>query len=73
MATCWLRKQPSQSGKSPKKITRITAENLNERVMVRQTGDEIEELAETFNGLMDRLDSAFKRERQLLGDVSLTN
>ena len=52
------------------KITRITAENLNERVMVRQTGDEIEELAETFNSLMDRLDSAFRRERQFIGDVA---
>lgn len=52
------------------KITRITAENLNERVAVRQTGDEIEELSETFNSLMDRLDSAFKRERQFIGDVA---
>lgn len=52
------------------KITRITAENLNERVMVHRTGDEIEELSETFNSLMDRLDSAFSRERQFIGDVA---
>lgn len=52
------------------KIRRITAENLNERVGVTKTDDEIEELSETFNGLMDRLDSAFKRERQFIGDVA---
>lgn len=52
------------------KITRITAENLNERVAVHQTADEIQELSETFNSLMDRLDSAFRRERQFIGDVA---
>lgn len=52
------------------KIMRISAENLNERVSVRRTNDEIQELSETFNGLMDRLDSAFKRERQFIGDVA---
>ena len=52
------------------KITRITAENLDERVMVRRTGDEIEELSTTFNGLLDRLDRAFRRERQFIGDLA---
>lgn len=52
------------------KIMRISAENLNERVGVRRTNDEIQELSETFNSLMDRLDSAFTRERQFIGDVA---
>ncbi|MFZ2202713.1 MAG: ATP-binding protein, partial [Microgenomates group bacterium] len=52
------------------KITKISSENLDERVAVHRTGDEIEELSETFNGLMDRLDSAFTRERQFIGDVA---
>lgn len=52
------------------KIRKITAENLNQRVGVRKTDDEIQELAETFNGLMNRLDRAFGREREFLGDIA---
>ncbi|MEK7525303.1 MAG: ATP-binding protein [Patescibacteria group bacterium] len=52
------------------KITKIGTENLSEKVDVPKTGDEIEDLAQTFNGLLDRLDSAFKRERQFIGDVA---
>ncbi len=52
------------------KIKRITAKNLNQRVGVRKTDDEIQELAETFNGLMDRLDRSFSRERQFIGDIA---
>ena len=53
-----------------KKITKISSENLEEKVTVPKTGDEIEDLAETFNGLLDRLDSAFSRERQFIGDLA---
>lgn len=67
----WLAKRATKPIREiVEKITRITAENLNERVMVHRSGDEIEELSETFNSLMDRLDSAFKRERQFIGDVA---
>lgn len=51
-------------------ITKISSDNLNERVRVPKTGDEIENLGKTFNGLLDRVDSAFKRERQFIGDVA---
>ncbi len=51
-------------------ITKISSNNLNERVRVPKTGDEIENLGKTFNGLLDRVDSAFKRERQFIGDVA---
>jgi len=51
-------------------ITKINSNNLSERVRVPKTGDEIENLGKTFNGLLDRVDSAFKRERQFIGDVA---
>lgn len=52
------------------KLKKITSENLDERVVSPETGDEIEELATTFNDLLDRLNQSFKRERQFIGDVA---
>src|SRR3989344_4201311 len=53
-------------------LRRINSENLNldEQVSNPQTGDEIEELAVTFNSLLERLRLTFNRERQFLGDVA---
>lgn len=48
----------------------IGAKNLDERVVNPKTGDEVEELALTFNGLLDRLSEAFNRERRFIGDVA---
>lgn len=53
-----------------KQLQKISAENLKERVPDPKTGDEIEELSQTFNGLLDHLDQAFVRERQFIGDVA---
>ena len=52
------------------KLKKISHENLDERVDTPDTNDEIKELAVTFNSLLDRLNSAFKRERQFIGDVA---
>lgn len=51
-------------------LKRISHENLNERVPVPNSGDQIAELATTFNGLLDRLHGAFTRERQFIGDIA---
>ncbi|MBI5019017.1 HAMP domain-containing histidine kinase [Candidatus Gottesmanbacteria bacterium] len=51
-------------------LKKISAENLNERVPNPITGDELEELSETFNGLLDNLHKAFARERQFIGDMA---
>jgi heavy metal sensor kinase len=51
-------------------LKKISAENLKERVPQYPTGDEIEELAHTFNHLLDRLDEAFARERQFISDIA---
>lgn len=52
------------------KLKKISSENLDERVTTPKTNDEIKELAVTFNSLLDRLSSAFKRERQFIGDIA---
>ncbi len=53
-----------------KQLKKISAENLKERVPNPKTGDELEELSLTFNGLLDHLNEAFIRERQFIGDVA---
>ena len=51
-------------------LKKISSENLDKRVANPGTGDELEELSETFNSLLDRLGQAFKREHQFIGDVA---
>src|SRR3989344_8937496 len=51
-------------------MQRITSENLKERVSSPNTHDEIETLVLTFNNLLTRLEAAFTRERQFIGDVA---
>jgi heavy metal sensor kinase len=48
-------------------MRRISSANLQQRVEDPRTG---QELAYTFNSLLDRLGQAFQRERQLIGDVA---
>jgi len=48
----------------------ISSINLKRRVIAPHTDDEIEELAHTFNGLLDRIEDAFTRERQFIGDIA---
>src|SRR3989344_372721 len=51
-------------------MQRITSESLTERIRSPQTHDEIEKLVHTFNNLLTRLEAAFVRERQFIGDVA---
>jgi len=64
------RKALSPIAQVSKQLKKISAENLKERVPEPSTGDEIEELSQTFNSLLDHLDEAFIRERQFIGDVA---
>lgn len=48
----------------------ITETKLSERVEVPDSADEIQRLAETFNEMLDRLESAFDRQRQFTADAS---
>lgn len=51
-------------------IRQISSKNLEKRIHSIKSDDEIGELSLTFNDLLDRLDTAFKRERQFIADVA---
>ena len=48
----------------------ITAARLDSRLHLPQTKDEIRELAETLNEMMERIDAAFRTQRQFVADAS---
>ena len=49
---------------------RIGAENLHERLAVRNQKDELGHLARAFNSLLDRLNQSFERQRRFMADAS---
>ena len=49
---------------------RIGAENMGERLPVRNPRDELGRLAATFNELLGRLQAAFSQQRQFMADAS---
>lgn len=51
-------------------INLITAGNLKLRIDIPESKDEVRRLADTFNGMLDRLDKAFSSQRQLIEDLS---
>lgn len=53
-----------------KTIHQITAENMKLKIAIPDTKDEIQKLAETFNNMLRRLESAFVTQRQLFEDLS---
>lgn len=52
------------------KARSITSENLGERLEVRGTGDEMDELIQTINGMIARLEDSFKRFSEFTADAS---
>jgi heavy metal sensor kinase len=46
------------------------AADLGRRLPVEATGDELEDLSRSFNGLLDRLQESFERQRRFTGDAS---
>ena len=49
---------------------RIGEANLHERLAVQNEKDELGHLARSFNGLLDRLDQSFERQRRFMSDAS---
>ena len=49
---------------------RITVEALGQRLRVRGTGDELDRLAETLNGMLARLETAFAEIRRFSADAA---
>jgi heavy metal sensor kinase len=48
----------------------IDSRRLSQRVDVPTTGDEVQQLAETFNGMLDRIELGFLRMREFTADAS---
>jgi two-component system heavy metal sensor histidine kinase CusS len=48
----------------------IGLQNLSQRIVVPQTGDELQRMAETWNEVLSRLESSVKRMRQFTADAS---
>jgi heavy metal sensor kinase len=48
----------------------ITLHNLDERLPLSQTGDELEQLSQALNRMIDRLREAFEQNRRFLADAS---
>jgi heavy metal sensor kinase len=48
----------------------ISVQNLSQRVVVPQTGDELQRMSETWNEVLERLETSVKRIRQFTADAS---
>src|SRR4029450_8422733 len=46
----------------------LTAEDLEQRISMRGTGDELDRLAATLNGMLARLSAAFAEQRRFTAD-----
>ena len=53
-----------------RQASQISSENLSARLHIRNTGDELDELAGLFNDMLARLDRAFVQQRQFMADAS---
>ncbi len=49
---------------------RVSVENLGERIVLEGPEDELKQLAETFNGMLGRLDAAFISQRHFVANAS---
>jgi two-component system, OmpR family, heavy metal sensor histidine kinase CusS len=64
------RRSLSPIGYIASKARSITSENLNERLHPRGTDDEMDDLIQTINGMIVRLESSFKRMAEFTADAS---
>jgi signal transduction histidine kinase len=53
-----------------KAVQDISATNLDQRLTLDGPDDEIKELGDTFDGLLERLDAAFRSQRQFVANAS---
>ena len=72
MATGWL--LAGRALRPLREITstarRVSGENLGERIGLRGPADELKELADTFDGMLGRLDGAFASQRHFVANAS---
>lgn len=48
----------------------ITVNNINTRLDIKGTQDELKELSQTFNEMMDRIEAGYKSQQQFVSDAS---
>lgn len=53
-----------------KKVKKIKAENLHLRLDVKQGSDEMSQLAQTFNNMLNRLETAFETQNNFISNAS---
>lgn len=53
-----------------KAVDSISADNLSNRILVPTTGDELTDLGNTFNSLLDRMETAYNRQSKFVSDAS---
>ncbi|MCX5696956.1 MAG: ATP-binding protein [Candidatus Omnitrophica bacterium] len=53
-----------------KTVRQITGENMHLRLQIPETKDEIKKLAETFNEMLDKINSAFISQKRFMHDAS---
>lgn len=51
-------------------VQNISILNIDERLDIKGTKDELKDLAITFNGMMDRIESSYVKQRQFVNDAS---
>jgi len=68
----WIlaRRSLSPIGYIASKAQSITSQNLSERLIPRGTGDEMDELIQTINEMICRLEASFKRMAEFTADAS---
>jgi len=49
---------------------KISGNTLNQRIDVTNSYDELKELGETFNQMMDRIESSYRKQKQFVNDAS---
>ena len=64
------RRSLSPVGYIAAKAQSITSQNLSERLHLRRTGDEMDDLIQTINEMIARLESSFKRMAEFTADAS---
>jgi two-component system sensor histidine kinase ArlS len=52
------------------KVKRLDVENLHERIALPPSKDELREMAVTLNGLLERLEAGFDKQKQFIADAS---
>jgi heavy metal sensor kinase len=60
----------SPIGYIARKTGSITSSNLSERLNLRETGDEMDHLIGTINGMIERLEGSFRRMAEFTADTS---